>query len=359
MKKVAIIGIQGVPANYGGFETLTENLLDKKCSQEIVYTVFCSGKDMQDKITMYKNAKLDYIPLHANGAQSIPYDIVAMIRSIGKYDAVLILGVSGCLFMPVFRLLFRKKIIVNIDGLEHRRAKWGKIARRILKWSESMAVKYADVIISDNKGIQDYVIEEYSKHSIFIAYGGDQVNRCVTVEKQNEILDRYGIKNIKYAIALCRIEPENNCALILSSFAESGKELVFIGNWERSRYSRDLKNMYGTYKNIHLISSLYDLDSLFVLRSKCTWYVHGHGAGGTNPSLVEAMFFGKPILAFDVIYNRGTTQNKAFYFKDKETLSKLLLCTETEMKDCGARMLSIAKASYQWKDIVKQYEDLF
>ena len=119
MKKVAVIGTVGVPAKYGGFETLVENLIGECCSEDVDYTVFCSGKAYPTRLKTYKNARLEYVPLHANGMQSIPYDIWSLIRTVGRgYDVVLILGVSGCLFLPLYRLLFRKRIVVNIDGLE-------------------------------------------------------------------------------------------------------------------------------------------------------------------------------------------------------------------------------------------------
>ena len=86
MKKVAIIGTQGVPANYGGFETLVENIIGENCSNDIQYTVFCSGKDMPTRIKEHKGAELKYVGLRANGVQSIPYDIISMMRSIRGYD---------------------------------------------------------------------------------------------------------------------------------------------------------------------------------------------------------------------------------------------------------------------------------
>lgn len=45
MKKVAIIGTQGVPAKYGGFETLVENIIGDNASPNVEYTIFCSAKD--------------------------------------------------------------------------------------------------------------------------------------------------------------------------------------------------------------------------------------------------------------------------------------------------------------------------
>lgn len=357
MKKVAVVGIQGLPARYGGFETLVENIIGENCSSGVKYTVFCSKKDCLEKRECYKGADLKYVPVfHANGAQSTPYDILSMLRVMRGYDVVVILGVSGCLFLPFFRLLFRKKLIVNIDGLEHRREKWGRFAKWFLRTSESMAVRFADVVIADNKGIQDYVEETYHRKAELIAYGGDHVMREVAKEKQEAILERYGLQAGKYAVSVCRIEPENNCHVTLEAFGRTDKKLVFIGNWKRSAYGKDLRYKYKYYRNITLLDPIYDLDILYSLRANAGVYIHGHSAGGTNPSLVEAMFFGVPVLAFDVVYNRETTQNKALYFKNVEEL--LVLCYEKEevMKANAEAMREIAEKEYTWKKIAQQYE---
>lgn len=356
MKKVAIIGTQGVPAKYGGFETLVENIIGENCSKEVEYTVFCSGKDYEVRRETYKGVKLVYVPIfHANGMQSTPYDILSMMKCVRGYDTVVVLGVSGCIFLPVFRLLFRKRLVINIDGLEHRRDKWNGFAKWFLRTSEAMAVRYADVVIADNKGIQDYVTETYGRKSVLIAYGGNHAMRQVEEKKQTEILKGYGLERNGYAISVCRIEPENNCHIILEAFAQTDRKLVFIGNWNRSDYSRGLKAEFEKYAHIHLVDSEYNLDKLYALRNQCACYIHGHSAGGTNPSLVEAMFFGQPILCFDVVYNRETTQGKAYYWKTSEELQKLLKRMDLD----GSLLKELAENEYVWKRIAGQYEDLY
>lgn len=355
MKKIAIIGTVGVPANYGGFETLVENIIGENASEEIEYTIFCSSKAYSLKPKTYKGALLKYIGLKANGAQSTIYDIVSMLCARNKYDVTLILGVSGCIFLPIFRLINKKKIIVNIDGLEHRRDKWGRFAKWFLRKSEAMAVKYADVIVADNKGIQDYVYEIYHKQSELIAYGGDHVRRDVDRVRQEDILSDYGVRPNEYAISVCRIEPENNCHVILDAFSKTETPLVYIGNWERSEYGKTLKRKYSTYSNLIIHDPEYDLDVLYALRANARLYIHGHSAGGTNPSLVEAMFFGKPIFAFDVIYNRATTDNKAYYFKKSADIIELLQNGGLE----GESMKFLAESKYTWKQIAAQYEALY
>lgn len=356
MKQIAIVGIQGVPAKYGGFESLVENIIGENCSPDVQYTVFCSGKDYSIHRKSYKGAKLKYISaFHANGIQSVPYDILSMIKCLRGYDGIVILGVSGCIFLPLLRLFYHKRLIINIDGLEHKRDKWGTLAKKFLRISEAMAVRYADVVIADNRGIQDYVKETYNKASTLIAYGGNHAQKNLSEERQIQLISKYGIVPGNYAVCLCRIEPENNSHLICEAFSISGKELVFVGNWNHCEYARSLRKRYETCRNIKMIDAVYDLDELYALRNQCSCYIHGHSAGGTNPSLVEAMFFNKPILTYDVVYNRETTENKAYYFKNKEQLIELLHRKNKK----GDTMREIAERRYVWECIAKQYEALY
>lgn len=355
MKRVAILGTQGVPAKYGGFETLVENIIGDNCSDDVEYTVFCSGKDMPERLPEYKGAKLKYVNFRANGVQSIPYDIVSMMRSMRGYDTIMVLGVSGCIFLPFLKLFSHSKIIVNIDGLEHRRAKWKGRVRRFLKLSESIAVRYADMTIADNRGIQDYVSHVYNKEAQLVTYGGNHVLVDVSKERETEILEKYSLKKNEYHMSLCRIEPENNCHLTLEAFSKSKEKLIFIGNWQHNGYSKKLKEQYSGYDNIMLLDSIYDLDILYALRKNTKCYIHGHSAGGTNPSLVEAMFFGRPVLAFNIVYNRETTHHKAKYYQN----SKELLRYIENIPDNGNKMSQVAWRYYTWKRVAKEYEALY
>lgn len=356
MKKVAIVGIQGLPANYGGFETMVENIIGDNASDNIQYTVFCSSKDMkQSSLTEYKGAQLEYINIPSHGVYSIPYYSLSMLRCFKGFDTVLMLGCGGGFMVHLFKLLSKAKLIVNVDGVEWRRAKWGKAARWLIRTVERLCVAKADVIVADNKGIQDYVNEEYNKPSVVIAYGGDTVLRDMSEEKQRKILQEKNLTPNEYSISVCRIEPENNCHLTLDAFAQTNEKMVFIGNWDRSEYGRNLKEKYSQFANICILDPIYDLDTLYALRSNAKLYIHGHSAGGTNPSLVEAMFFGIPIYAFDCVYNMESTYDEADYYHTAEDLKNLLV----RMPDNGKKMKELAWKHYTWKKIAEQYEFLY
>ena len=160
--KVGIIGTVGVPAKYGGFETLAHQLV-LNLGNRLDLTVYSSSKQYskEERKSTWKGATIKYLPLKANGFQSIPYDICSMIHAMIYCDVLLILGVSGCIFLPFVKLFTNKKIVVNVDGLEWRRAKWSGWIKQFLIFSEWMAMQYADQIITDNEALQDYVLEEY------------------------------------------------------------------------------------------------------------------------------------------------------------------------------------------------------
>ena len=149
---LGIVGTVGVPAKYGGFETLVHHLVIHLYDR-FDMTVYCSKKayDEEERMDEFNGAKLEYIPLNANGAQSIFYDLWSLILALRTCDAALVLGVSGCIFLPIIKLFTKKKIMVNIDGLEWRRPKWGRLAKRFLLFSEKMACLHADEIITDNR----------------------------------------------------------------------------------------------------------------------------------------------------------------------------------------------------------------
>lgn len=355
--KIAIIGTVGLPARYGGWETLTEHLTDN-LGGEFDITVYCSSKKYDEHPALYKNVKLKYVNLDANGVQSIPYDIVSMLSALRYADVLLILGVSGCIFLPVVKLISRKKVIVNIDGMEWRRAKWNGFAKWFLKLSEAVAVRFADVTVADNKAIQRYITEQYGRPSELIAYGADHV---VSLPVSAEVQHRFPFLQHDYAFKVCRIEPENNVHLIIDVFASRpGLPLVIVGNWDNSAYGQELKQKYAGTAHIHLLDPIYDQGILNQLRSNCRMYVHGHSAGGTNPSLVEAMYLGLPVVAFGVSYNRETTFGQAQYFDDATDLAKILnSVSAAELLENGRRMKRVAEENYTWDSISAKYAGLF
>lgn len=355
VNNVAIVGTAGIPANYGGFETLAENLArhHEVLNPDFELEIFCSTKNYSDRPNTFNSCRLRYIPLRANGIQSIPYDIWSILSAvlISKADVVLVLGVSGAVILPIVRLISDAKIITNVDGIEWKREKWHRLAKLFLRMSERIAAKYSHVVIADNKGIADHIRSCYRVESEVIAYGGDHV-----FESSPKDIAGYMLPE-KYIFLVCRIEKENNIELIVSAFESSDSmALVIVGNWSSNSYGIQIRDAYKNHANITLLDPIYDLGVLRSMRVGAKAIVHGHSAGGTNPSLVEAMWFGKPIIAFDCVYNRYSTENVATYFSNKSDLIRCIdQVSEGTIDNVGVAMAGVAKKNFTWDGVARDY----
>lgn len=356
MLSIAVVGTNGVPANYGGFESLVENLLDYN-HYDFKYTIFCTSKNYSEKLEIYKKARLRYINLKANGFSSILYDGYSLIKcNQHHFDIILLLGVSGAIFLPILKPFTGATIICNIDGIEWRRNKWTIPIKRFLKFSESLAIKFSDVVITDNQGIADYVSLNYGKSSVNIAYGAS-----INKNHSCTLLKRYNLNKNQYFFKVCRIEPENNIELILNAFSKmNDQKIVIVGNWNASEFGKKMLIKFEKLSNVSLLNPIYNQFDLNELRVNCKGYIHGHSAGGTNPSLVEAMGLKLPIIAFDVNFNRYTLDNNGFYFQNQEELIN-------EISQFGSRNLEMVKEKifetfinrYTKEKISEEYAQLF
>jgi len=289
--------------------------------------------------------------------QSIIYDLVSIIHAISKRQrTLLVLGVSGAFIFPVVRTLFpNTKIITNIDGIEWKRDKWNKFARSYLKFSEKIAVRYSNKVISDNEAIKHYIAEEYGINSEVIPYGGD--HHILRSKKLNIDADN---DQKEYALSICRIEPENNVHMILEAFSKAKlMVLKFVGNWNSSEYARNLKAEYQDDAYIEIIDAVYDEKTIHNLRKDCKLYIHGHSAGGTNPSLVEIMHYDKTVLAFNCQYNRSTMRSIGLFFDDSQSLISLLRgLSQTHIEEIGKQLGDIARENYTWEGVCNKYHQL-
>tara|TARA_B100000963_G_scaffold360959_1_gene394077 strand:- start:17155 stop:18249 length:1095 start_codon:yes stop_codon:yes gene_type:complete len=355
-REIHIIGIVGLPAKYGGFETLVDQLLESEELKTRKITVYCDKSFSQNESNTYKKAILKVLPWKANGWQSIVFDALGIYRASKKNACILILGTSSTFLLPYFRLVFPKsRYVVNMAGLEWSRSKWGFLARLILRFNEFCAAKYSHALIADNKGLVEYVKNKYNVNAQLIAYGGDQHQNT---KLDNSILEKHKLPE-KFDFGMARAQSDNNLEIILETYASTDINLVFVSNWQSSEFGKKLYNKFCNNDNLFLLDPIYDSGMILSLHSKTRLYVHGHCSGGTNPVLVEAMWSGLPTAAFDVVFNQETTLGQSFYFKNTNQLLEIITNTpKNTLEETGKRLLEIAKREYSWSKIRSDYERL-
>ena len=356
-KKVAIVGIVGVPANYGGYETMVDNMLDYT-PEDIEYTVYCSKPAYKERPKEYKGAKLKYFPFKANGPQALFYDLLCTIHAYFHSDTILSLGNTGTLIYPILNLFCHKRIIHNYDGYETNREKWNPFVKWLTKCIQKAASRYSAVHVADNEAMVPILKKLYSVDSVIIEYGGDG---AFVVKDDKQLEEDYNLKPQEYYFNVARIEPENNIHIMLDAFAQMPeKKLVIVGNWHKNEYGDNLYKKYSDYSNMKLLNPIYDSKKINLLRSNCIVYIHPHSVGGTNPSLVEAMFLGLPIITYDVVFNRSTTEEEAIYFSDANDLIKEINKLDDNMLETKRnKMKEIAMRRYTWKLISEKYVEQY
>lgn len=324
---IAIIGCVGIPNRYGGFESFAEHIAPHLRDLYGRIYVTCDREFYaNDCESVFNGVNRIFINIRANGAFSPLHDLKAYLSVAWKVRRVLILGVSGGPFFLLFRVLstwFRAaKFAVNVDGVEWRRDKYGFLRKGILYIFDRLAQCMAYGVIFDNPELRGYVLR--GKKRACIAYSGDHVGAVNLPEFGTNAPDE------AYALTICRIEPENNCHLLIEGFLRSClPRYVFVGSWNHSDYAISLRKKYQSETRIQFRDATFDPVELHRLRGGCHVYLHGHSVGGTNPSLVEMLFYDAPIICFDCSFNRATAGDAATYFDRADLLGSQIDSVET------------------------------
>lgn len=380
MKDIFIIGSRGLPAQYGGFETFVEKLITHKVSPAIRYHVACLSDESTGKHFDYKGADCFTVnPPKLGPARVIAYDMMAINYSLKLIKKE---GIQSPIFyilgntIGAFIVHFAKKIqsvggilLVNPDGLEWKRAKWSKPVQSYLKYSEKEMTKYANLIISDNRGIETYIQNTYPwARTTFIAYGTDLSKTTLTAEDDpvRDWYQKWQTQEKDYYLILGRFVPENNYETAIREFMKSSTEcdLVIICNHEGNAYFDELRQItrFDKDKRVKFVGTVYDQDLLKYIRNQAFAYIHGHEVGGTNPGLLEALAQTDLNLIYNVDFNHQVAQETALYWnKEDGNLSQLIDSVDGQVsfEDLGNAAKANMKENYTWEKIVGEYEELF
>jgi len=362
--KIAILGTKGIPNNYGGYEQFAEYIsarfIELGHSVTVYNPHFHKFKDDEFKgvkiIRKYSPEKL------IGGAANIIYDHLCLKDALTRdFDIIYEAGYhSVALSYKYLKVKHLKKpvIVTNMDGLEWKRSKWNKVVQNIIEKLERLAVDQSPYLISDNIGIQQYLMTKYKAESYYLPYGADPVEKFDT-----DHLKQYGVVPAQYFMLIARLEPENNVETVINSHAESATKypLMVVGN-HTTKYGKYLKNKFQNDK-IHFAGGIYNKLHLDSLRHFSLAYFHGHSVGGTNPSLLEAMASQSFIIAHKNSFNGSILGDSALYFdSQKEVIDIIDNITDLRSKHANEfikeNFLKI-NTLYNWDVITSKHEALF
>ena len=359
-KSLEILGTRGIPAQHGGFETFAEKLSIYLVERGWDVTVYCQTPGADKVYTeQWNGINLTHIPVNRTGAiGTVLFDIKSTILASKKDSLVLTLGYNTAI-LSIFYKLNKRKNIINMDGIEWKRQKWGLIEKSWLLINELLGCWLGDHLIADHPTIATHLATRTNNSRItMIPYGAELISRA----NSDKILS-LGINPSEYALVIARPEPENSILEIVKAFSKKkrGLSLIVLGNYypTENEYHHRVKSSASS--EVLFPGAIYDKNVVDELRFHARLYVHGHTVGGTNPSLVEAMGAAMPILAHDNAFNRWVTNNEAHYFESEDACARAfdyLLDNKQELRRLKSASLSRFETTFTWDRILKQYESL-
>ena len=359
-KSLLILGTRGVPANHGGFETFAERYALYLVERGWSVSVYCQ----EDVETVTEPVRTDtwrgitriFIPTaRKGGLGALDFDWKCVRDALIRPGVCLVLGYNGAAFLPLLRI-FGRKVFTNMDGIEWKRPKWSLPVRAWFFVNEWIAAWASQRLVADHPAIADHVATRRPRSAIaVIPYGGDFISSAPFAP-----LAALGLEPGKYMVSIARIEPDNNIATLVAAFSAEprGMKLVVLGKLEEGNaYHSEVRAAAGA--EVIFPGAIYDPAIVRALRLHARAYLHGHTVGGTNPSLVEALWAGNAVIAHDNGYNRWTAGAAALFFKDGESCEQAidqLIKDDVLIAKLGAAALLRARSAFHWRDVLAAYE---
>jgi glycosyltransferase involved in cell wall biosynthesis len=355
--KIAIVGTRGIPARYGGFETLADELSRRLVERGHQVTVYCRTPFTRSDDCFDPRIKRVILPTVSNKHfDTLAHTFLSILHVIfTDADVILMCNVANSPFAWLPRL-FGKPTALNVDGLDRKRRKWNFVGRLFLHFCEVLSTVTPSRLITDARAVQQYYKRRYGTRSEMIGYGARPL-------AGTDHFAQFGISSRKYILYVARLEPENNPELVIGAYRELQTDwplVVMGGNPYQPGYVEKLKSLSD--QRVVFTGPVYGED-YWSLQRNAGVFVFAGEIGGIHPALVEAMAAGNAILYLDTPANRETTSGCgiAFQHDSADLLGKLeaLIASSSKMERMRTEAAGVAREIYDWERITDEYLSLF
>ena len=360
--KVAIMGAKGYPYVYGGYDTMVKELGERLVAKGVHVRVYNHKSLFKEKPRYVNGIECIYMgAVESKIGTQLSHTFFSMIHACFSDVDVIFVVNSGNGPIGWVSRFFRKKSVINVDGLEWLRPKWKGIGSKYFFWASRLATKYFDRIINDSDEMQRVYKELFNADSRVIAYGA-------AVKEDVEIapIEKWGIAPQDYFLIVGRLVPDNNADLIIKGFlkSDSQKKLVIVGDVPfMDEYATVLKSLED--ERLLFLGYVTDPHELGAWYSHCYAYFHGHEYGGTNPAMLKALGYGCAVLALDTPFNQEMLQNGKHGWYFQKTVDSVKDIVETA-EASEERMDYFRKTAregliqkYNWDYVTEQYLQVF
>jgi glycosyltransferase involved in cell wall biosynthesis len=361
MMRIALLGTRGIPACYGGFETLAEELSARLVARGHNVIVYTRSHLAAPGLREHRGATIRVLPaIKGKAIETLSHTALSCLDvSRASADVVLLCNAANAPLVPILHAR-GLKVALNVDGLERKRRKWGAFGRSYYRLCEGLAARWADRVVTDAAVIARYYRRAWRRDSVMIPYGGD-----LTAPRGDETLRRFGLEPLRYLLYVSRLEPENNPDRVIEAYRSvpGDERLVLVGGAPYAReLQQRLQQLAAADRRVLLTGPVYG-EGYRQLLFNAGAYIHATEVGGTHPALVEAMGAGRVVLFLDNLENREVVREAgvAFRFVPPYTLTDAL----RELVSDPSRFAGLGEAArarvarhYRWDDVTDAYERL-
>jgi glycosyltransferase involved in cell wall biosynthesis len=358
--RIAILGTRGIPASYGGFETFAEHLATRLVARGHQVTVYCRSHYVSPRQLEFHGVRLQVLPtIRHKYFDTVVHAFLSSLHAVpGRFDAALICNAANAPFAPILRLT-GTPVAINVDGLEHKRKKWGWLGQRYYRLAEYLSTLLPNEMVTDAQVIQNYYLAQHNAGSTMIAYGGEVERR-----PDRALVRKWRVEPNRYVLYVSRLEPENNARLVIEAFkrVRTAYRLLVVGDAPYAeQYISDLKARAKGDKRIVFTGFVFGQDYR-ALQQNAYCYVHATEVGGTHPALLEAMGYGNCVLTLATPENIEVVGDAGIPYADEFDLSEKL---QRVLRDGSLvhayrnRAQLRVQNNYDWEHVVDQYEQLF
>ncbi|WP_344797482.1 glycosyltransferase [Frondihabitans peucedani] len=356
-RTVAIIGTRGYPSYYGGFETAVRKIAPALADAGWDVTVYgrdgSTRDDDPDRDPRVRTRITGGV--ETKSVSTLSYGFTAVLDAVRRRpDAVLVMNVANGFWLPLLSLRGIPSL-VNVDGIEWERAKWGALAKFVFKSGARFTARFGTRLVGDAREIVRRWNSEFGRDAVFIPYGGEEPGDLPVEE---------GLQHRRYVLAVARFVPENT----ISEFIDAARlvaeehDVVIVGSsGYGGEFDERVERLAAESDRVTWLGHVSDDKRLLALWQHAGAYFHGHSVGGTNPALVQAMLCGAPIVARDTVYNREVLEASGEFVQPEpgaiaQALSDLL-SDPARQESLSTSARDRARQHYTWEGVCRRYEE--
>lgn len=353
-KTVAIIGTRGYPSYYGGFETAVRKLAPHLSDSGWDVTVYGrpGSTEPHDPTRDTRVHSQETYGFETSSLSTLSFGLSSVLHALrSKPDVALVMNVANGFWLPLLRLR-GIPVVVNVDGIEWERAKWGTVAKAMFRAGAWMTAKFATELIADSVHIAHRWDRDFRRRARFVPYGGDIPGDLSPVD---------GLNHRGYILIVARFVPENTISEFFDAveLLADRHPIVIVGSsGYGGHFDERAEYLASKFEDVEWLGHVSDDVKLHALWKHSGAYFHGHSVGGTNPALVQAMACGAPIVARDTIYNREVLADTAVFAEPlvESIVYSLDSAMEAAIHYDASPIVERARAKYSWAGVCDAYE---